>query len=284
MASKTPASLPGSPTGQAPPPFATFAYWLSIALILVFLLLNLALALIRGSTSSFVLLGIAVSTLCVILWGGHVTKVCPIAKGTAAAIWATLILSLLATSATLVRRIIAPPELKVNEVIWLNDSYIQRDERGDPFLTRFERKQNSSYQIITGSDGTKDATIPFAFIVSGFQTDDAGNFQVKAEATFFGTDQAADFSPLPKEEKDYLKKMPLIKRLAVEDIVKEVGPLREKALYLTIADHFKPWIMNSGEKSLHLVVTDELSHRSVIFEQPLVMEDRAGQPQHGPPK
>lgn len=246
-------------TDNQPPRFAVWSYWASISLVILFLLANLFLAIYSGNVIPFVLLGIAATTVCVILWVGHVTMVRAIDKRFAFTIWTTLILSLLTTTAGVYRRVSTPPAITIESVLWLNDANLQSDNQGRVWINKLEVKQRNHYPIRGVSTGTKDVTLPLLFLISGFQKDDTGNFRVDAVITVFSNDDQDSYTE-PENDKGYLSQRSIIQRIGVPNIEKVVGSIKGKVVYITVFDQFNQKLLSPGKKRVHILVRDKIAH------------------------
>jgi len=261
---------------EGPPIFVKWVYWLGVAAAVACFSINLAVSAIRGVNAqaaglAILLLGIGITTLCVILWVGHITGIRPIQGRIAGAIWAVLIVSVLGTSAAAYKALLAPQHVRIDKFVLLDESAVSEDAQHHLSFARFTVRPNYDYAVAQDTGGN-DITIAFGLIVSDFQRD-SGSFNVDGEVTLSSTNgELLDKGDLPSATNDnYVKDRPIIQKLDPKDVERVLGRARGKVLFIQILRRFNQAVLDKGHKSLRVVIRDRKNSTWDEVTQPVVL-------------
>jgi hypothetical protein len=247
-----------------PPVFASNVYWLGIAFAVVCLSVNLAISALRGADAqtagiAILLLGIGITTLCVILWIGHVTGIRPIQGKIALAIWTILIASVLGTSAAAYKTALIQQHVTIERLILLDESEVFTDAQNHLRLKTLMPRQNYDYTATTNGKGVRDITIAFGIVVSGFQRDLSGNFDIDGKISFSseGAELLDSGDLLPTTDDGYMKERPILKNLNMENVEQVFGPIKGKVLYIQVLREFQQPVLDKASKELRITIRDK---------------------------
>jgi len=253
---------------------ANTAYWLTVSfgflyfavILAYFVWLLFSAATINGqrATVAILLVGIGITTLCAVIWAGHVIGIRSISRATAAAIWTAMIASILATSATVYKGIlVSPPHVGIEKFMLLDESEVIEDKPQHFSLKDLKPKPNSDYNIQdASSDKTRDVTIAVAVVVWRFDRDSVGKYDVHGEISLVSTeDDLQDAGELPITTKDDdFEQRPIIQNLTLPKVTAFLGPLKDKCVYIQVLRKFNPSIIKPGPKELRVRIKDNLNH------------------------
>jgi hypothetical protein len=271
-------------TPVGPPSFALRAYWGSITLIMLCLVVNLITLAYRDTGFSFVFLGVGVASQCVILWVGHVARINIIGRRVAAAIWTALILSLLGTTATIYgRTVISPKHVRIEKMLLLDDSEVVVEKAPDGSdharLKDFKVRSNYDYKVAVSPGGERDVIIAFACVVSDFQRDDFGNIDVEGEAALTGGDNdLKDFGSLRTHRDDRtdegsIRQMPATQNINLKTIKQVLGPPKDKIWFIHILRKFHIDVLKPGAKELRITIRDKKNYTVTEAVQRIVIRE-----------
>jgi len=223
---------------------------------------------------AILLVGIGITTLCVILWIGHVTGIKPISGRIAWGIWITLIASFLGTTAAAYKTVLTFQQpATIEKFILLDESAAAPTTDGGFTLNDVQARTNNYYTIPPATKTRPiDVVIAFGAVVSGFQRDAAGNFNVKGEVSLSTAGgELQDVGPLPIATNDnYFQARPIIQKLGKPKVEQILGSGDGKILYVQVLAKFPAAVLDKGPKTLRLEITDAKSSACSEATQSLV--------------
>src|ERR1051326_5603965 len=164
--------------------------------------------------------------------------------------------------------------VKIEKVTFFEESGIETDAKGDPWLNDLTVKGDRYYRVQREAGGKgQDVMIALGFVVSDFETDDSGTFDVNGEVDLSsGTLEDTGELP-PAHDANYMAGRPIIQHLNgknPEKIKQVFGPLKDKVLYLDLLYGFNSAVLGHGSHTLRIIVRDNRNHTFTEWKETLV--------------
>jgi hypothetical protein len=158
----------------------------------------------QRASIAILMVGIGTTIQGVVLWAGHVTRIRLIGRGAADAIWAVMIASFLATSATVYKGILVSfPHVVIDRFVLLDESEVEEDEHQRLWLKDLKLRTSYDYNIQNQLSDSKDVTMAFALVVSDFERESTGSYDLRGGVSLLSTmDDLQDAGELPTTTKD----------------------------------------------------------------------------------
>lgn len=241
------------------PKYFKVIYWLGISSIIFGWLIYVPFILINRVSVGLGIahIGITVIILCLVLWAGEATQYRPLSRRLSVAISASFIASVLATGAVGFRNSFLPQHIKVEKFTLLKEAYVKFDENKNPYLTDFEPRPNTYYEL----KNLKDFKMAFAIVASNFQQTTNGDFDVRGDVVLYNSSKmVADIGQLPKtsttEEwtsRSIPSKLPAEKTKKISDVL---GKVDGKMVFIQIIEQISEGVLTENNLELKIRLYD----------------------------
>jgi len=150
--------------------------------------------------------------------------------------------------------------VQIEKVTFFQGSGMESDANGDLWLNDLIVKGDRYYKLQPNVGGKgQDVIIAVGFLVSDFEKDESGNFDVDGEVDVsLGTLKDTGELP-PTHDSSYMTGRPVIQHLNGKNPqkIKQVfGSLDNKILYLHIFSDFNPAVLSPGSHGFRIVIRD----------------------------